>query len=220
MLSDASKDHVVKVANEADFILNRMRADDIRKAEEFDQLCHQTTNERQHEESLCDHFISASRQRYDQNALRLKDKFFAQMVNDQFSYLNDACPSWKLDPWEDDLRRRRRLVPDLNGNLHEQSLEKLSSNDQDMITTVLKDENLLKQIKQQKSQNFVPDENEDLSQVDEKDLEQDFSGPIHYSTECLLINGILPIHGILSITHNAMLFDATDDRNLRDSQVG
>lgn len=199
-----------------------MRADDIRKAEEFDQLCHQTTDERKHEEKLCDHFISASRQRYEQNALRLKDKFFTLMVNDQFDYLNDACPSWKLDHWEDDLRRRRRLVPDLNGNLHEQSLQKVSSNeinDEDMMTNILKDENLFKQIKQQKTQNFASDENEDLSQVDEKDLEQDFSGPIHYSTECLLINGILPIHGTLSITRSAMLFDATDNQDLLNSQV-
>ena len=199
-----------------------MRADDIRKAEEFDQLCHQTSNERAYEENLCDHFISASRQRYEQNALRLKEKFFTLMVNDQFDYLNDACPSWKLDHWEDDLRRRRRLVPDLNGNLHEQSLEKVPSNDtndEEIIATILKDENLFKQIRQQKTQNYFADETEDLSQIDEKDLEQDFSGPIHYSTECLLINGILPIQGILSITRNAMLFDATDDHDLLNSQV-
>ncbi|CAF5058741.1 unnamed protein product, partial [Rotaria sp. Silwood1] len=46
LLSHASKDHVVKVANEADFILNCMRADDIRKASEFEQLSAQTTVER------------------------------------------------------------------------------------------------------------------------------------------------------------------------------
>lgn len=31
LLGHASKDHIVRVANEADFILNRMRADDVKK---------------------------------------------------------------------------------------------------------------------------------------------------------------------------------------------
>ncbi len=209
------------MANEADFILNRMRADDIRKSDEFEQLCNQTNNERKQEENLSDHFITSSRQRYERNALRLKEKFLSQMINDQVNYLNDACLFWKLDPWEDDLRRRRRLITDFNGNSHEQSLENLSMkeiNDEDMITTVLKEESLLKQLKQQKTQNFLQDENEDLSQIDERDSEQDFSGPIRYSTECLLINGILPIQGILAITNNSLLFDASDDENL-DSKV-
>ncbi|CAF4236919.1 unnamed protein product, partial [Rotaria sordida] len=36
LLAHISKDLVVKVANKADFILNRMRAEDIRKASEFE----------------------------------------------------------------------------------------------------------------------------------------------------------------------------------------
>ena len=64
LLAHASKDHVVKVANEADFILNRMRAEDIRKASDFEQLSAQTTVERKEEEQLCDHFITAARQRH------------------------------------------------------------------------------------------------------------------------------------------------------------
>jgi hypothetical protein len=211
---------VVKVANEADFILNRMRADDIRKGDEFEQLCLQTNNERKHEEELCDHFITSSRQRYHTNALRLKEKFFSQMVNDQRNYLNNSCLFWKLDPWEDDLRRRRRLIPNVNGSLHDQIIENLSSEEMndDMITTVVKEESSLKQIKQQKTPNFLPEETEDLSHIDERDLEHDFSGPIRYSTKCLLINGTIPVHGILAITHNALLFDANEDEN-PDSKV-
>ena len=200
-----------------------MRADDIRKSEEFEQLCSQTGNERKQEEKHSDHFITASRQRYEKNALRLKEKYLSQMMKDQINYLNDACFFWKLDPWEDDLRRRRRLITDPNGNSHERALENLSlkeSNDEDILTTILKEESLLKQLKQQqqKIHNFLQDENEDLSQIDERDLEQDFSGPIRYSTECLLINGILPIQGILAITSNSLLFNANDDQNL-DSKV-
>jgi len=36
LLSHAMKDHIVRVANEADFILNRMRADDVLKHADFE----------------------------------------------------------------------------------------------------------------------------------------------------------------------------------------
>lgn len=36
LLSHAMKDHIVRVANEAEFILNRMRADDVLKHAEFE----------------------------------------------------------------------------------------------------------------------------------------------------------------------------------------
>ncbi|CAF5226266.1 unnamed protein product, partial [Rotaria magnacalcarata] len=64
LLTHASKDHVVKVASEANFILNRMRADDIRKVSEFEQLSAQTAVERKGAEQLCEHFITTARQRH------------------------------------------------------------------------------------------------------------------------------------------------------------
>ena len=36
LLSHAMKDHIVRVANEAEFIMNRMRADDVLKHAEFE----------------------------------------------------------------------------------------------------------------------------------------------------------------------------------------
>ena len=39
LLSHAMKDHIVRVANEADFILSRMRADDVLKHAEFEVSC-------------------------------------------------------------------------------------------------------------------------------------------------------------------------------------
>ena len=91
-----------------------MRADDIRKGSEFEQLCAQTTFERKQEEKLCDHFIIIS-STISTIALRLKEKFLSHMINDKTAYLNSSCLFWKLDPWEDDLRRRRRLIRNLNG---------------------------------------------------------------------------------------------------------
>ena len=38
LLSHAMKDHIVRVANEAEFILNRMRADDVLKHADFEVI--------------------------------------------------------------------------------------------------------------------------------------------------------------------------------------
>ncbi|CAF1540124.1 unnamed protein product, partial [Rotaria sp. Silwood1] len=158
LLSHTSKDHVVKVANEADFIVNRMRADDICKASEFEQLSAQTTVECKSEKQLCEHFITAARQRH------------------QFKIILEI-----RSMGEDDLRRRRRLIRNPNGSIHNEATQKSSFNNDDEIL-----------------------------KVDEKDLDQDFSGPIRFSTECSLICGINIIRGTLAMTHNSMLFDADE----------
>ena len=136
------------------------------------------------------------------------------MIHDKTAYLNTSRLFWKLDSWEDDLRRRRRLVRNPNGSTHNEATQKSSSNEMndDMITTVIQEENLLKQLKQQKVQNFNQTtlDEEEILQVDEKDLDQDFSGPIRFSTECSLICGTAIIRGRLAMTHNAMLFDADE----------
>lgn len=38
LLSHAMRDHIVRVANEAEFILNRMRADDVLKHADFEVI--------------------------------------------------------------------------------------------------------------------------------------------------------------------------------------
>merc|ERR1712218_466163 len=74
------KDHIVRVANEAGFILNRgisfifhksssilnicrMRADDVLKRSEFETSCTSNLSDRHEEERMCDHLISAARRR-------------------------------------------------------------------------------------------------------------------------------------------------------------
>lgn len=99
LLSHAMKDHIVRVANEAEFILNRMRADDVLKHAEFEvshflsmftfyykyqtdnyitlfqqTLCTQTLIERKEEEKMCDHLITAARRRDNVIASRVLEK--------------------------------------------------------------------------------------------------------------------------------------------------
>lgn len=46
LLSHAMKDHIVRVANEAEFILNRMRADDVLKHADFEVCSKHALNKR------------------------------------------------------------------------------------------------------------------------------------------------------------------------------
>lgn len=98
------KDHIVRVANEAEFILNRMRADDVLKHADFEvcfflivyiyiyyigckefcyndrtnllaqSQCAQTLLDRREEERMCDHLITAARRRDNVIASRLLEK--------------------------------------------------------------------------------------------------------------------------------------------------
>lgn len=116
LLSHAMKDHIVRVANEAEFILNRMRADDVLKHADFETQCAQTLLDRREEERMCDHLITAARRRDNVIAGKLLEKVRNIMSNKHgaWGYMDPVGARmnefWKLDAWEDDARRRKRLV--------------------------------------------------------------------------------------------------------------
>lgn len=83
LLSVASKDHIVRVANEADFILNRLRAEDVKKHADFEQSCAQTSLERKEEESICEHLITSARKRDYYYAIKLRDKILNLITDKQ-----------------------------------------------------------------------------------------------------------------------------------------
>jgi hypothetical protein len=83
LLSHASKDHIVRVANEADFILNRLRAEDVKKHSDFEQSCAQTSLERKEEEIICEHLITSARKRDYYYAIKLRDKILNLITDKQ-----------------------------------------------------------------------------------------------------------------------------------------
>ncbi|XP_052752766.1 neurobeachin [Galleria mellonella] len=119
LLSHAMRDHIVRVANEAEFILNRMRADDVLKHADFECVCAAQGAERAEEERACERLIAAARRRDAAAAARLLDKL-RHAAAARPHHPPGACGAqfWKLDSWEDDARRRRRLVPDARGSRH------------------------------------------------------------------------------------------------------
>lgn len=101
VLSHGMKDHIVRVAMEAEFILSRLRADDVAKHEQFGLACSETLAARLHEEVLINSLISSAARR----DFMAYNKF-KEMVQ------KERRKNYKLDIWEDDDRRKRRFVFD------------------------------------------------------------------------------------------------------------
>ncbi|XP_051933626.1 LOW QUALITY PROTEIN: neurobeachin-like, partial [Hippocampus zosterae] len=81
LLCHAMKDHIVRVANEAEFILNRQRAEDVHKHAEFESNCSQYAAERREEETMCDHLIGAAKHRDHVTASQLRQKIVNILTN-------------------------------------------------------------------------------------------------------------------------------------------
>ncbi|WAQ98221.1 NBEA-like protein [Mya arenaria] len=81
LLAHATRDHIVRVANEADFILNRMRAEDVQRHAEFESLCAQMMLDRREEEKLCDHLITSAKRRDYFLSMKLRDKVLNILAN-------------------------------------------------------------------------------------------------------------------------------------------
>lgn len=97
LLAHTSLDHTVRVANEAHFILSRMRAEDVQKHSEFTRLCAIMHQERQAEEKLSEHLIASARSRDEELANKLRSKVESLVFgchgvwgshNDEYVYLS------------------------------------------------------------------------------------------------------------------------------------
>ncbi|CAL8353816.1 unnamed protein product, partial [Boreogadus saida] len=126
LLSHTMKDHLVRVANEAEFILSRQRAEDIQRHAEFESNCAQYAAEKRDEEKMCDHLIRAAKYRDHVTSTQLVQKI-VHILTDKHGAWGNSCASsrprefWRLDYWEDDLRRRRRFIRNPFGSTHGQA---------------------------------------------------------------------------------------------------
>ncbi|CAG7818766.1 unnamed protein product [Allacma fusca] len=223
LLSHAMKDHIVRVANEAEFILNRMRADDVLKHAEFEQtLCAQTLMERKEEEKMCDHLITAARRRDNVIAAKVLEKTVNIISNkhgawgqNQHQREREGTEFWKLDAWEDDARRRKRFVHNPYGSSHPEATLKAALEHGAPEDAILqaKEEfhtHLAASRNQQPLQsNDLMDDNELLS--DDRELDLDLVGPVNISTKARLISPGVVAPGIVSITSNELYFEVEED---------
>ncbi|XP_031816569.1 neurobeachin isoform X6 [Sarcophilus harrisii] len=217
LLCHAMKDHIVRVANEAEFILNRQRAEDVHKHAEFESQCAQYAADRREEEKMCDHLISAAKHRDHVTANQLKQKILNILTNKHgawgavsHSQLHDF---WRLDYWEDDLRRRRRFVRNAFGSTHAEALLKAAAE-------YGSEEDVLKSKKTFRSQAVVNQnaetelmlegDDDAVSLLQEKEIDN-LAGPVVLSTPAQLIAPVVVAKGTLSITTTEIYFEVEED---------
>ncbi|XP_006000242.1 neurobeachin a isoform X1 [Latimeria chalumnae] len=217
LLCHAMKDHIVRVANEAEFILNRQRAEDVHKHAEFESQCAQYAADRREEEKMCDHLISAAKHRDHVTANQLKQKILNILTNRHgawgavsHSQLHDF---WRLDYWEDDLRRRRRFIRNAFGSTHPEAMLK-SAGDYATEEDVVKSKKTFRSqaVVNQNAETELMLEGDDdaVSLLQEKEIDN-LAGPVVLSTPAQLIAPVVVAKGTLSITTTEIYFEVDED---------
>uniref|UniRef100_A0A3P9AQ13 Neurobeachin n=1 Tax=Esox lucius TaxID=8010 RepID=A0A3P9AQ13_ESOLU len=218
LLCHAMKDHIVRVANEAEFILNRQRAEDVHKHAEFESNCAQYAADRREEEKMCDHLISAAKHRDHVTANQLKQKILNILTNKHGAWGSSAQSElndfWRLDYWEDDLRRRRRFVRNPFGSTHLdipcKTLEDYGSEEDKTVKSK-------KGFRSQAVANQSPEtdlmldgDDDTASLLQEKEMDN-LAGPVVLSTPAQLVAPVIAARGTLSITTTEIYFEVDED---------
>ncbi|XP_032298024.1 neurobeachin isoform X2 [Coturnix japonica] len=230
LLCHAMKDHIVRVANEAEFILNRQRAEDVHKHAEFESQCAQYAADRREEEKMCDHLISAAKHRDHVTANQLKQKILNILTNKHgawgavsYSQLHDF---WRLDYWEDDLRRRRRFVRNAFGSTHSDALLKAAveyGTEEDVVKSkkTFRSQAVVNQ--NAETELMLEGDDDAVSLLQEKEIDNlavlspllprlfTSRGPVVLSTPAQLVAPVVVAKGTLSITTTEIYFEVDED---------
>uniref|UniRef100_A0A8C3IW11 LPS responsive beige-like anchor protein n=1 Tax=Chrysemys picta bellii TaxID=8478 RepID=A0A8C3IW11_CHRPI len=218
LLSQTMKDHLVRVANEAEFILSRQRAEDIHRHAEFESLCAQYSADKREDEKMCDHLIRAAKFRDHVTASQLIQKIINILTDKHGAWGNSASSRprefWRLDYWEDDLRRRRRFVRNPLGSTHPEATLKAAVEHAPDEDVLLKGKQSIKSqvLGNQNSESEILLEGDDdtLSSIEEKDLEN-LIGPVSLCTPAQLVAPSVIVKGTLSITSSELCFEVDEE---------
>uniref|UniRef100_A0A8C1N519 LPS-responsive vesicle trafficking, beach and anchor containing n=1 Tax=Cyprinus carpio TaxID=7962 RepID=A0A8C1N519_CYPCA len=232
LLSQTMKDHLVRVANEAEFILSRQRAEDIHKHAEFESQCAQYAAEKRDEEKMCDHLIRAAKYRDHVTSTQLIQKIVNILTDKHGAWGCSAFSRprefWRLDYWEDDLRRRRRFIRNPFGSTHSEATLKAAAEHGGRIYVCLfqfncdskaPEEDVLKGKqsirgsvlgKQNSESELLLEDDDTLSSLEEKDLEN-LTGPVNLSTSAQLVAPAVVVKGTLSITALELYFEVDEE---------
>ncbi|NXL86266.1 NBEA protein, partial [Alectura lathami] len=153
---------------------------------------------------MCDHLISAAKHRDHVTANQLKQKILNILTNKHgawgavsHSQLHDF---WRLDYWEDDLRRRRRFVRNAFGSTHSDALLKaaVEYGHQAVVNQNAETELMLE------------GDDDAVSLLQEKEIDN-LAGPVVLSTPAQLVAPVVVAKGTLSITTTEIYFEVDED---------
>uniref|UniRef100_A0AAR2LDS4 LPS-responsive vesicle trafficking, beach and anchor containing n=1 Tax=Pygocentrus nattereri TaxID=42514 RepID=A0AAR2LDS4_PYGNA len=202
LLSHTMKDHLVRVANEAEFILSRQRAEDIHKHAEFESQCAQYSADKRDEEKMCDHLIRAAKYRDHVTATQLIQKIINILTDKHGAWGSSSYRPqcfWRLDYWEDDLRRRRRFIRNLFGSSHSEATLKAAA---DIPTAPVR--------VQSTDAASLQDDDDTLSALEDKEPEP-VTGPVSLSASAQLLAPGVCVRGSLSITSSELYFEVDEE---------
>ncbi|XP_050926223.1 LOW QUALITY PROTEIN: lipopolysaccharide-responsive and beige-like anchor protein [Lates calcarifer] len=222
LLSHTMKDHLVRVANEAEFILSRQRAEDIHKHAEFESNCAQYAAEKRDEEKMCDHLIRAAKYRDHVTATQLIQKI-VNILTDKHGAWGNSSKSrprefWRLDYWEDDLRRRRRFIRNPFGSTHSEATLKavaehaadISASEEDILKGKQSIRGQALGNQNSEGETLLDGDDDSMSNFEEKDLEN-LTGPVNLSTSAQLVAPAVVVKGTLSITASELYFEVDEE---------
>uniref|UniRef100_A0A914GZ48 BEACH-type PH domain-containing protein n=1 Tax=Globodera rostochiensis TaxID=31243 RepID=A0A914GZ48_GLORO len=229
LMAHATRDHILRVANEADFILNRLRAEDVSKHAQFESESNEQLMGRKAEELLAEQLLTSSKHREFVLASRALEKIGNVLTHPHgpWSSPDQKKVFWKLDVWEDDSRRRRRFVQNPWGKRH--ILATIQRTFEQQKTFETNQEQFLKDLSHKmitagggQTKGLVHEF------MDEADIEKwlknesDLSEPIEelttFSTSGKLIAPGLVIPGTISLTENDLFFDADEEHAIYKQQ--
>ncbi|XP_069615079.1 neurobeachin isoform X5 [Ranitomeya imitator] len=217
LLCHAMKDHIVRVANEAEFILNRQRAEDVHKHAEFESQCAQYAADRKEEEKMCDHLISAAKHRDHVTANQLKQKILNILTNKHGAWgaisQSQLHDFWRLDYWEDDLRRRRRFVRNAFGSTHSDARLKAAieyGTEEDVMKSKKTFRSQAVVSQNAETELMLEGDDDAVSLLQEKEIDN-LAGPVVLSTPAQLIAPIVVAKGTLSITTTEIYFEVDEE---------
>ncbi|KAI9525531.1 hypothetical protein NQZ68_006080 [Dissostichus eleginoides] len=198
--------------------------------------CAQYAAEKRDEEKMCDHLIRAAKYRDHVTATQLVQKI-VNILTDKHGAWGSSAKSrprefWRLDYWEDDLRRRRRFIRNPSGSTHSEATLKAAAEHVADISEGAKykiqpnnkltasEEDILKgkqSIRSQalgnqnsESETSLDGDDDTMSSPEEKDLEN-FTGPVNLSTSAQLVSPAVVVKGTLSITPSELYFEVDED---------
>ncbi|XP_041839635.1 lipopolysaccharide-responsive and beige-like anchor protein isoform X4 [Melanotaenia boesemani] len=217
LLSHTMKDHLVRVANEAEFILSRQRAEDIHKHAEFESNCAQYAADKRDEEKMCDHLIRAAKYRDHMTATQLIQKIVNILTDKHGAWGNSSLSRprefWRLDYWEDDLRRRRRFIRNPFGSSHSEATLKVAAehaSEEDILKGKQSIRSQALGNQNSESETSLDGDDDTLSSLEDKDLEN-FTGPVNLSTSAQLVAPAVVVKGTLSVTASELYFEVDEE---------
>ncbi|NXE36901.1 LRBA protein, partial [Ptilorrhoa leucosticta] len=167
---------------------------------------------------MCHHLITAAKYRDQVTATQLIQKII-NILTDKHGAWGSSAPSrprefWRLDYWEDDLRRRRRFVRNPLGSTHpEATLRAAGEHAPDEDILVKGKQSIKSQVlgnQNSESEILLEGDDDIMSFIEEREVEN-LTGPVALSTPAQLVAPSVVVKGTLSITLSELYFEVDEE---------